>query len=340
MTARSAGKTSTAKKAPASATAKKASAADLLAVRKEPAPERPAVRKAPPLDPGDGPGCSPGSTTTRTVLGAHPVRGGVVVRVLRPFAREVAVLVKGRRIVLHDDGDGLFSGLLPLLRKVPAYELRVRYDEGAGGTELEVQDPYRFLPSLGDLDLHLIGEGRHEELWKALGSRIMTHEGVTGTRFAVWAPNARGVRLTGAFTYWGTGLPMRSLGSTGVWELFVPGLGEGTVYKYDIARPDGSHTLRADPMARRTECPPNTASIVTESHHAWSDGEWMERRAPVRRTSRRCRCTRCTWLPGGRGSPTASWPSSCPRTCATSASRTWSSCRSPSTPSAARGATR
>ncbi|MER7910551.1 1,4-alpha-glucan branching enzyme [Streptomyces sp. NPDC096068] len=276
MTARPAGKTSTAKKAPASATAKKASAADLPAVRKEPAPARPAVRKAPPLDPGDRARLLAGEHhDPHGVLGAHPVRGGVVVRVLRPFAREVAVLTKGRRVVLHDDGDGLFSGLLPLLRKVPAYELRVRYDEGP---ELEVQDPYRFLPSLGDLDLHLIGEGRHEELWTALGSRIMTHEGVTGTRFAVWAPNARGVRLTGEFTYWGAGLPMRSLGSTGVWELFVPGLGEGTVYKYDITRPDGSHTLRADPMARRTECPPNTASIVTESHHAWGDAEWMERR--------------------------------------------------------------
>lgn len=211
------------------------------------------VRKVPPLDAGDRARLLAGEHhDPHAHLGAHPVRGGVAIRVLRPYAREVAVLAKGKRTTLHDEGDGFFSGILPLLRKVPEYELRVRYD----GDELAVHDPYRFLPSLGDLDLHLIGEGRHEELWKALGSRIITHQGVTGTRFTVWAPNARGVRVTGDFNHWdGTGLPMRSLGATGVWELFMPGIGEGAVYKYDITRPDGSHTLRADPMARRTECP-------------------------------------------------------------------------------------
>ncbi|WP_200146610.1 MULTISPECIES: 1,4-alpha-glucan branching enzyme [Streptomyces] len=269
MTARSAGKTSRTNKTPKP---------DRTAVRKAPPVDRTAPRKAPPLDPGERARLLAGEHhDPHGVLGAHPVRGGVAVRVLRPWAKEVAVVTKDRRVVLHDDGDGLFSVVIPLLRKVPAYELRVRYEDG--GDELAVRDPYRFLPSLGELDLHLIGEGRHEELWTALGSRTMTHEGVAGTRFAVWAPNARGVRVTGDFTCWdGTGLPMRSLGSTGVWELFVPGIGEGAVYKYDIARPDGSHTVRADPMARRTECPPNTASIVTESHYVWDDAEWMERR--------------------------------------------------------------
>ncbi|MFE4721293.1 1,4-alpha-glucan branching enzyme, partial [Streptomyces sp. NPDC056728] len=166
---------------------------------------------------------------------------------------------------------------LPLLRKVPPYELRVRYDDGPD--ELAVHDPYRFLPSLGDLDLHLIGEGRHEELWTALGAQPMTHEGVAGTRFTVWAPNARGLRVCGDFCAWdGTAFPMRSLGSSGVWELFLPGIGEGTLYKFDITRPDGSHTVRADPLARRTEVPPATASVVTESSHTWGDAAWMERR--------------------------------------------------------------
>lgn len=164
--------------------------------------------------------------------------------------------------------------MLPL-REVPDYTLLVTYDDN----EIEVHDPYRFLPSLGDLDLHLIGEGRHEELWTALGARPMVHQGVTGTRFTVWAPNAQGVRVNGDFTYWdGTAHPMRSLGSTGVWELFLPGVGDGALYKFDIMRPDGSHTLRADPMARRTEVPPANASIVTESHHVWRDEEWMARR--------------------------------------------------------------
>ncbi|CAM5605794.1 MULTISPECIES: 1,4-alpha-glucan branching enzyme [Streptomyces] len=208
------------------------------------------------------------------VLGAHPVPGGVLVRALRPFARSVTVLATGLRAELHDDGDGFFSGVLPV-PEAPAYRLEVAYDD----TTVEVEDPYRFWPAIGELDLHLIGEGRHEELWRALGAEPMVHQGVAGTRFTLWAPNARGVRVTGDFTYWdGTGTPMRSLGSTGVWELFLPGVGEGALYKYDICRPDGSHTVRADPMARRTEVPPATASIVTASHHEWQDADWMAHR--------------------------------------------------------------
>ncbi|MFF7362784.1 1,4-alpha-glucan branching enzyme [Streptomyces sp. NPDC008125] len=208
------------------------------------------------------------------LLGAHPYDGGVLVRVLRPYARAVTVLADGLRAELLDDGDGFFSGVLPL-GAVPEYRLLVAYADD----EVEIDDPYRFLPAIGELDLHLIGEGRHEELWTALGSRIMEHQGVAGTRFTVWAPNARGVRIAGDFTYWdSTGLPMRSLGSTGVWELFLPGVGEGALYKFDICRPDGSHTLRADPMARATEVPPATASVVTASHYVWQDGDWMDRR--------------------------------------------------------------
>ncbi|MET9924469.1 MULTISPECIES: 1,4-alpha-glucan branching enzyme [unclassified Streptomyces] len=209
-----------------------------------------------------------------SVLGARPIPGGVLVRALRPFARSVTVLAEDVRAELHDDGDGFFSGVLPV-KEVSAYRLQVAYDDNT----IEVDDPYRFWPSLGDLDLHLIAEGRHEELWRALGSEPMVHQGVAGTRFTVWAPNARGVRVSGDFTYWdGTGTPMRSLGSTGVWELFLPGVGEGALYKYDICRPDGSHTVRADPMARRTEVPPATASIVTASHHEWRDADWMAHR--------------------------------------------------------------
>ncbi|MFJ3323061.1 1,4-alpha-glucan branching enzyme [Streptomyces griseus] len=208
------------------------------------------------------------------VLGAHPVPGGVLVRALRPFARSVTVLATGLRAELHDDGDGFFSGVLPV-PEAPEYRLEVAYED----TTVEVEDPYRFWPAIGELDLHLIGEGRHEELWRALGAEPMVHQGVAGTRFTLWAPNARGVRVTGDFTYWdGTGTPMRSLGSTGVWELFLPGVGEGALYKYDICRPDGSHTVRADPMARRTEVPPATASIVTASHHEWQDADWMAHR--------------------------------------------------------------
>ncbi|MFJ7903442.1 1,4-alpha-glucan branching enzyme [Streptomyces sp. NPDC096198] len=209
------------------------------------------------------------------VLGAHPVPGGVAFRAFRPYALSVTVVAGDLRAELTDDGGGFFSALLPL-PEIPAYRLLVAYR----GVTQETEDAYRFLPTLGELDLHLIGEGRHEQLWQALGARPLTHQGVTGTAFSVWAPNARGVRVAGGFNHWdGTGHPMRSLGSSGVWELFVPGLGEGELYKFEITRPDGSRTLRADPLARRTEVPPLTSSVVHASHHEWQDHEWLARRA-------------------------------------------------------------
>ncbi|KES03972.1 glycogen branching protein [Streptomyces toyocaensis] len=232
---------------------------------------------APALDPSDRGRLLAGAHhDPHALLGAHPVPGGIAFRALRPFAREVSVVVAGERSPLVSEGDGLFSAVLPL-DAIPAYTLAVAYE---GDEPVETHDPYRFLPALGELDLHLIGEGRHEELWTALGAHPMTHQGVTGTRFTVWAPNALGVRLAADFTHWdGTAFPMRSLGSSGVWELFLPGVGEGTRYKFEIHSRHGHRFLKADPMARRTEAPPNTASVVTASHYEWGDAEWFARRA-------------------------------------------------------------
>ncbi|MFE2973978.1 1,4-alpha-glucan branching enzyme [Streptomyces sp. NPDC059258] len=266
-----------------------AATATKAAPAKRARPKRAAAGPPRPRQAGDGQGARPAPAldgadrgrllagdhhAPHDVLGAHPIPGGVLVRALRPFARSVTVLATGLRAELHDDGDGFFSGVLPV-PEAPAYRFEVTYDDNT----IEVEDPYRFWPAIGELDLHLIGEGRHEELWRALGAEPMEHQGVAGTRFTLWAPNARGVRITGDFNYWdGTGFPMRSLGSTGVWELFLPGVGEGALYKFDICRPDGSHTVRADPMARRTEVPPATASIVTAKHHTWQDADWMAHR--------------------------------------------------------------
>ncbi|MGW3990717.1 1,4-alpha-glucan branching enzyme [Streptomyces sp. NPDC004830] len=283
-----------AKRAPARKTAEKKATAPRKAAKKAPAGKAPAVGAAaqeaaaqvvppemevavsPAVDPQDRARLLDGTHhDPHSVLGAHPVPGGIAFRAFRPYALAVTVLAGEVRAELHDDGEGFFSGLLPLT-EVPEYRLLVRYE----GTLLETEDAYRFLPTLGDLDLHLIGEGRHEELWTALGAHPTTHQGVTGTRFAVWAPNARGVRVAGTFNFWdGTGHVMRSLGSSGVWELFLPDVGEGELYKFDITRPDGSRTLRADPMARRTEVPPATSSVITSSHYEWGDAEWLERRA-------------------------------------------------------------
>ncbi|MGW5640788.1 1,4-alpha-glucan branching enzyme, partial [Streptomyces sp. NPDC003832] len=233
---------------------------------------------APPLDATDRGRLLAGAHhDPHALLGVHPVGDGLVFRALRPFADAVSVLIDGERHELASEGEGLFSGVLPLTA-IPAYKLLVAYPH----QEQEVEDPYRFLPALGDLDLHLIREGRHEQLWKALGAEPMTHQGVTGTRFTVWAPNAQGVRVATDFTHWdGTAFPMRSLGAAGVWELFLPGVGEGTRYKFEIHSRHGHRFLKADPMARMAEVPPDTASIVHTSRYEWGDARWMEHRGDV-----------------------------------------------------------
>ncbi|NUT45896.1 MAG: 1,4-alpha-glucan branching protein GlgB, partial [Saccharothrix sp.] len=148
---------------------------------------------------------------------------------------------------------------------------------------VEVDDPYRWLPTVGELDLHLIGEGRHERLWDVLGARVRAYDTpngtVSGVSFAVWAPTARGVRVCGDFDGWdGRANPMRSLGSSGVWEIFIPGVPEGTRYKFRILGRDGGWHEKADPLAFATETPPNTASVVTRSAHEWGDDEWRAKR--------------------------------------------------------------
>ncbi|MDH6133123.1 1,4-alpha-glucan branching enzyme [Kitasatospora sp. MAA4] len=210
------------------------------------------------------------------LLGAHPVTGGTAIRVLRPLADRVTLETAYGPAELTHQQAGLFTGMLPG-SAIPAYRLRVSYP---GCEPLTQDDGYRMPPTLGELDLHLIREGRHEQLWQALGSHVRTVDGVTGTAFAVWAPNAVGVRLVGDFNHWdGTGCPMRSLGSSGVWELFLPGVLDGAVYKYELRTRDGRLIQKADPMARAAQCPPETASRVYTSDYHWEDGDWLDRRS-------------------------------------------------------------
>jgi 1,4-alpha-glucan branching enzyme len=202
-----------------------------------------------------------------------------VVRVWRPGATGVSVRYPDGRAELAEVSPGLWAGLLTG-PTVPDYRLEVRY----GATTHRTDDPYRWLPTLGELDLHLIHEGRHEQLWRVLGAHLRSYQTpmgeVRGTSFAVWAPNARGVRVVGDFNFWdGRAHPMRSLGFAGVWELFVPDVGEGTRYKYEICGPDGYWRQKADPLAFATEVPPATASVVTDSSYQWGDQEWLGQRA-------------------------------------------------------------
>jgi 1,4-alpha-glucan branching enzyme len=214
-----------------------------------------------------------------SILGIHPVDDGVVLRALRPGAERVVALINGERVELHHCHAGVWEAKVEGA-SVTDYRLEVTYH----GTTYPSDDPYRFLPTVGEVDQHLIGEGRHEELWTVLGAHVRSYDSsrgaVTGTSFAVWAPNARGIRVIGDFNGWdGRSHPMRSLGQSGVWELFIPDIGEGTHYKYAILGADSIWREKADPMARRTEVPPQTASVVDVSHYTWSDQEWLDQRS-------------------------------------------------------------
>jgi 1,4-alpha-glucan branching enzyme len=210
------------------------------------------------------------------ILGAHEADGGVVVRAYRPEAKTVRVQPAGVQAELKDPA-GLWEALLPKAKLPLEYELEVEY---ADGHTFTIRDPYSFLPTLGELDLHLVMEGRHEELYERLGAHVREIDGVTGTAFAVWAPNARSVSVVGDFNSWDGRLhPMRSLGSSGIWELFIPGVGDGQKYKYEIRTQDGRLRIKADPVAFATEVPPANASIVHDYRHEWQDDEWLQARA-------------------------------------------------------------
>ncbi len=213
------------------------------------------------------------------LLGAHPLGDGrTIIRTMRHQATAVTLVMDGREVPLEHLYGGIFGTVID--GPVGDYRLRIQFGEQVS----EVDDPYRWLPTLGDIDLHLIGEGRHEFLWNVLGAHVRTYDtpggAVTGTSFAVWAPSARGVRVAGDFDHWsGAGYPMRSLGSSGVWELFIPGIGVGTHYKFKILGRDGVWREKADPMAFAVENYPATASVVTDNTHEWTDSDWMEQRS-------------------------------------------------------------
>jgi len=217
------------------------------------------------------------------VLGAHLYENQVTFRVLAPLADSVHVIIAGEESteLTHEYG-GIFVGVVNQ-DEIPSYRLAIRYGEN----ESVIYDPYCFLPTVGEFDLHLISEGRHELLWRSLGANVrevqLPSSGevwVKGVSFAVWAPNAQGVRVVGDHNQWNSAYhPMRSLGTSGVWELFIPDLRSGTRYKYAIKGVDGEWRDHADPMAAHTEVPPATASVVFESKYDWHDAAWTAHRS-------------------------------------------------------------
>jgi 1,4-alpha-glucan branching enzyme len=210
------------------------------------------------------------------LLGAHPMPGGAVVRAYRPDAERVEVVTATVTVDAEQTAPGFFEAWLDDMPGPGDYRLRVTYP---GGATFELSDPYAFWPTLGPTDLHLIGEGRHEELWQRMGAHVLQREGVSGVAFAVWAPNARAVRVVGDFNSWDGRLhPMRLLGSSGIWELFLPGVIPGAYYKYEVVGADGRLTLRADPYAFWSEPAPGTASRVFASTYSWGDAAWFTQR--------------------------------------------------------------
>lgn len=221
-----------------------------------------------------------------SILGPHRNGSVVTVRVLRPGAEGVRLVTADRAVPMTHEHRGVWVVAITATG-VPDYTLDISYPAAT----LTADDPYRYLPTLGEMDLHLISEGRHEQLWQVLGAHTRTYESwrgpVHGVSFAVWAPNAQGVRVIGDFNHWdGTGHPMRSLGASGVWEIFIPGLGDGTVYKFAILGRDGTWRDKADPMAFATEVPPATGSIVHTPNYTWSDSAWLEQRARMHQHKR------------------------------------------------------
>lgn len=212
------------------------------------------------------------------VLSAHETDdGSTVITTIQFGARSVAVSINGRAAEpMEQVGNGIFQ--LTTDTFVDQYTYTVTWDDGSTST---VADPYRRLPTVGEVDLHLIGEGTHQRLWEVLGAHPLSKDDGGGVAFAVWAPHAAGVAVIGDFNGWNPHQhPMRALGSSGIWELWIPTAQPGQRYKYSITTGDGVHLDKADPMAQLAEPAPNTASIIAApTQFEWADNAWMRTRS-------------------------------------------------------------
>ncbi len=212
------------------------------------------------------------------VLGPHKTGKGRVVRTLQPQASTVELL----------DRENMLCGAMKRVHPAGVFEVampprlrryRLRITDGSGNVSV-IEDPYALPSLLGELDLHLLGEGSHRDIDETLGSKVTTVNGISGTRFSVWAPNATRVSVVGTFNDWdGRRHPMRNHPGNGVWEIFIPDVGAGSLYKFELLDKNGSLLpLKTDPLAKFFEPPPGNASIVYESHYEWQDAEWMATR--------------------------------------------------------------
>jgi 1,4-alpha-glucan branching enzyme len=219
----------------------------------------------------------------------HEGRKMLAVRAFLPDSRQAWVIDRPHRVqrpMRRVHPAGLFEALCPLDETGPLTHYQLLADHG--GQMKTLHDPYAFPPLLTDFDLHLFGEGKLLKGYEKFGAQPREIAGAVGVNFAVWAPNARSVSLVGDFNHWDARRhPMRQMGSSGTWELFVPGLAPGEKYKYRVRTAHGEVIDKSDPWGFAAELPPCTASIVTDlSRFQWSDSAWMDRRASTNQMER------------------------------------------------------
>jgi 1,4-alpha-glucan branching enzyme len=215
------------------------------------------------------------------LLGLHETDGGIIVRAFQPYAHAVELIDTGAGNALHMHrihDDGLYELFLEGREPFP-YRLRMHEGEHSW----EIIDPYRFDPIITDFDMYLFGEGSDYRTYLKMGAHLMTVQGVQGAHFAVWAPNAIRMSVVGAFNRWDPRHhPMQKRGDNGLWELFIPGLTEGDLYKFDVLSSTGYQADKADPYAFAAEVRPHTASMIWDvQKYAWEDAEWMAQRKQV-----------------------------------------------------------
>jgi 1,4-alpha-glucan branching enzyme len=208
-------------------------------------------------------------------LGLHQTVDAQVIRLWRPGADLIHLEVLGQIVEAKKvEPNGIFEFNPP--REIGRRDYRIYHSDGS-----LAHDPYSFLPLIGNMDAYLFNAGCHYELYRILGANFRVADGFSGIHFAIWAPNAKGVSLIGDFNRWdGRSSPMRSMGSSGIWELFIPEMKEGARYKFEILGPNGKLKIKSDPFAFYAEERPKTASIVFNTErHAWRDSKWIEERA-------------------------------------------------------------
>ena len=217
-----------------------------------------------------------------SILGIHPLETDRGIKTVIRTYQPQASFIRGESCDGTEEFDfvklgdtGFFEAILDLEYKPFFYKLIIKQGDGI---EYTLVDPYAFLPVLSDFDRHLIATGTHYELYRKLGANLIEHQGFKGVHFAVWAPNAHAVSVVGNFNSWdGRRHQMRMLGASGIWEIFIPNLGENELYRFEIHGADGQLHVKVDPLAKLAEVRPATASITTHlDGYEWGDDLYMK----------------------------------------------------------------